>query len=176
MFNFPKCRHCNATLPIATGICPHCTQLSPAPAQQSPSESVAAPAEVGQVAGTSLEPVGDVVAVNHAAFLVHFLNQSQLAQTVGEGWKLIKAVHDHLSIDDAAFVSDTSSVGDVGGTESAFKRGFDRGHETAVITGCCGIWNELGGIDHNELTPAHRRVLAYTAKYLRKLSETQKPA
>lgn len=53
MFNFPKCRHCNATLPIATGICPHCTQLSPAPAQQSPSESIAAPAEVGQGLGTS---------------------------------------------------------------------------------------------------------------------------
>lgn len=52
MFNFPKCRHCNATLPIATGICPHCTQLSPAPAQQSQSESIAAPAEVGQGLGT----------------------------------------------------------------------------------------------------------------------------
>lgn len=52
MFNFPKCRDCNATLPIATGICPHCTQLSPAPAQQSQSDSVAAPAEVGQGQGT----------------------------------------------------------------------------------------------------------------------------
>jgi hypothetical protein len=53
MFNFPKCRDCNATLPIATGICPHCTQLSPAPAQQSQSDSVAAPAEVGQGLGTT---------------------------------------------------------------------------------------------------------------------------
>ena len=52
MFNFPNCRDCNATLPIATGICPHCTQLSPAPAQQSQSDSVAAPAEVGQGLGT----------------------------------------------------------------------------------------------------------------------------
>lgn len=52
MFNFPKCSNCNATLPIATGICPHCTQLSPAPAQQSQSESIAAPAEVGQGLGT----------------------------------------------------------------------------------------------------------------------------
>ena len=52
MFNFPKCSKCNATLPIATGICPHCTQLSPAPAQQSQSESIAAPAEVGQGLGT----------------------------------------------------------------------------------------------------------------------------
>lgn len=51
MFNFPKCRHCNATLPIATGICPHCTQLSPPPAQESPGESIAAPAEVGQGMG-----------------------------------------------------------------------------------------------------------------------------
>lgn len=55
MFNFPKCRDCNATLPIATGICPHCTQLSPAPAQQSQSDSVAAPAEVGQGLGTKKE-------------------------------------------------------------------------------------------------------------------------
>ncbi len=54
MFNFPNCRDCNATLPIATGICPHCTQLSPAPAQQSQSDSVAAPAEVGQGLGTTL--------------------------------------------------------------------------------------------------------------------------
>ena len=52
MFNFPKCRDCNATLPIATGICPHCTESSPPPAQQSPSVSVAAPAEVGQGLGT----------------------------------------------------------------------------------------------------------------------------
>lgn len=52
MFNFPKCRYCNATLPIAIGICPHCTQLSPSPAQQSQSESIAAPAEVGQGLGT----------------------------------------------------------------------------------------------------------------------------
>lgn len=55
MFNFPKCRDCNATLPIATGICPHCTQSSPAPAQQSQSDSVAAPAEVGQGLGTKKE-------------------------------------------------------------------------------------------------------------------------
>ena len=55
MFNFPKCSDCNATLPIATGICPHCTQLSPPPAQKIPSESVAAPAEVGQGLGTKRE-------------------------------------------------------------------------------------------------------------------------
>lgn len=148
--------------------------FSPPPAQKSPSESIAAPAEVGQVGGTSLVSEGDVVSVNHAAFLVYFLHQAKLAQTVGEGHQLIKAVHEHLSIDDAAFVANASSVGDVCGTKSAFKRGFDRGHETAVITGCCGIWNELGGLDHNELTPAHRRVLTLAAKYLLKLSEGQK--
>lgn len=55
MFNFPKCRYCNATLPIAIGICPHCTKLSPTPAQQSQSDSVAAPAELGQGLGTKRE-------------------------------------------------------------------------------------------------------------------------
>lgn len=52
MFNFPKCSDCNATLPIATGICQHCTESSPPPAQKSQGESVAAPAEVGQGLGT----------------------------------------------------------------------------------------------------------------------------
>lgn len=52
MFNFPKCSECNATLPIATGICHHCTSLSPSPAQESQCESVAAPAAAVQGEGT----------------------------------------------------------------------------------------------------------------------------
>lgn len=69
MFNFPKCTKCQATLRIATGVCAYCP-VSPSPAQQSSSESVAAPAEVGQGVGTSFDFVShpaDQKSINHCA-------------------------------------------------------------------------------------------------------------
>lgn len=58
MFNFPKCRTCGNTLPIATGVCPVCPSSSPPPGQQDLGASLAAPAEVDQVGGTiSIETV-----------------------------------------------------------------------------------------------------------------------
>jgi len=53
MFNFPKCPTCNSTLPIATGVCAHCPPSS-LPGHQDLSDSLAAPAQVDQVGGTTL--------------------------------------------------------------------------------------------------------------------------
>lgn len=126
----------------------------------------------GECANSSASESG-VVAVDHAAFLVHFNREAKLVKTVGEARDLIKAVYLHLTINDAFGVSDAYGLDAVSVAKRAFKRGLDRGFDLAVIFGSDGIWNKAGGLDHEALSPAHRQVFRYIALYLRKCADRQ---
>lgn len=143
----------------------------PSPAISAPASSPA-PAGAGRGVGTLHAKCG-VVAVDHSAFLVHFLREAKLVKTVGQGHELIKAVHAHLAVDDSVSVSNPGGVDRVGLTQSAFERGFNRGNDFAVVAGSGGLWDQAGGLAHEEVTPAHQRAFRYVALYLRKLAEHQ---
>lgn len=116
----------------------------------------------------ALRSEGRVVTLDLSTFVVHFLREAKLLQTVGQGRKLIKAVEQHLAVHDAVAVANADGVSAGGAAHCLGKRLLNRGEDFAVIGAAGGLWDQAGGLAHQALSEAHRRVLRYVALYLRK--------
>jgi hypothetical protein len=113
-----------------------------------------------------------VVPVDHPAFFVHFLGESKLCKSIGDGRKLIQAVDQHLAVHDAIEVANAQGPHVAGGASALGERLLNRGEDFAVIGSAGGLWDQVGGLAHEALSAPHRRVFSYVAKYLRKCADS----
>lgn len=140
------------------------------PLAEPASARLSAPSAGRQEVGTLLAESG-VVPVDHSAAFVHFLRESKLVKSVGDGRELIEAIHRNLAIHDAVAIANPHPVGAVRVAKCLAERRLNFSEDFAVVTRDGGLWDEAGGLAHEEISPAHKRVFAYVALYLRKLSE-----